>query len=169
MNHDIRLTLESMTSGMLDIRWLLLLTVPLSADIWKQIYNGRFLMFDPCAQSAYMFHPEDWNLIKSTQHTQDCFNCCLQMDILSSLADCWRNGSSGERGSDNGFQTCSHPPREWGRVWGFQLRYHELLLYSSGSPQLQMGPTINTWCTIKLGCDFSKKLHLLLLKVTLTL
>lgn len=27
-------------------------------------------MFDPCAQSANMFHPEDWNLIKSTQHTQ---------------------------------------------------------------------------------------------------
>lgn len=147
------------------------LTVQLSADIRneKRTHNGRFRMFELCAQSANMFHP--WNLIRSHTESRDCCNCCLQLDTPSSLAESWHNGSSAGRGWDTWFQTCSHPPKEWGRVWGFQLWYHELPPYSSGSPQLQKGLTVNTLCTFKLRleCDFPKKLHLLLLKVTLTL
>lgn len=146
------------------------LTAQLSADIRKK---REHTMVDlECVNYVL-------NLLTCSTHgiwlghteSRDCCNCCLQLDTPSSLAESWHNGSSAGRGWDNWFQTCSHPPREWGRVWGFQLRYHEPLPYSSGSPQLQQGSTVNTRCTFKLGlgCDFPKKLYLLLLKVTLTL
>lgn len=142
----------------------------LSADKKKKANNGKYLMFELCAQSSNILHPQHWNLMRSTQrfweivaivaysrilrlHGQrvDVIVALLNVDgtLDSRLAAILRGNVKGH--GDSSYDTVNHC-----------LTFLALHHYKTTK---QLGNSTH----LNLECDFSKISHLLLLKVTLTL